>query len=91
MKKFICVILSLVLGAIMGYLFSFFERLGATANEIFKGLRRGFDKMPQVAREAEEFTQKLLDGGLVLKNGAIAKKNEKTECNNRYTPFPYAK
>lgn len=42
--------------------FSFFERLGATANEIFKGLRRGFDRMTQLTREAEVFTKKLLDG-----------------------------
>ena len=42
--------------------FTFFERLGSTTNAIFMELRRGFDKVTQLTRQAEEYTKTILKG-----------------------------
>lgn len=42
--------------------FSFFERLGPTANAIFMELRKGFDKVTELTRKAEQYTKTILDG-----------------------------
>lgn len=42
--------------------FSFFERLGSTTNAIFMELRRGFDKVTKLTRQAEEHTKTILEG-----------------------------
>lgn len=49
-------------GADMLDSFTFFERLGPTANAVFKGLRDGFDEVTQHLRTAEEFSQKIFEG-----------------------------
>ena len=55
--------------------FAFFERLGATSNAVFKGLRQGFDKMAGLVADAEEHTKKILDGAdLKHMTGKHAKK-----------------
>ena len=42
--------------------FTFFEKLGPTANAIFMELRRGFDKVTVLTRKAEEYTKTILEG-----------------------------
>ena len=42
--------------------FTFFEKLGPTANAIFMELRKGFDKVTELTRKAEEYTKTILDG-----------------------------
>lgn len=42
--------------------FTFFGRLGATANYVFTELRKGFDKSVQLTRKAEEHTKAVLEG-----------------------------
>lgn len=55
--------------------FTFFERLGPTANAIFRGLREGFDKVTQLTRQAETYTKTILkDVNLQELTGKKAKK-----------------
>lgn len=42
--------------------FTFFEKLGPTANAIFMELRKGFDKVTVLTRKAEEYTKSILEG-----------------------------
>ena len=55
--------------------FTFFERLGPTANQIFRGLREGFDKVTRLTRQAEKHTKEILkDADLTKLTGKKAKK-----------------
>ena len=55
--------------------FTFFERLGPTANQIFRGLREGFDKVTRLTRQAEMHTKEILkDVNLKELTGRSAKK-----------------
>lgn len=55
--------------------FTFFERLGPTANQIFRGLREGFDKVTRLTRQAETHTKEILkDVNLRELTGRRAKK-----------------
>ena len=66
-------------GADMMDSFSFFERLGPTANAVFHGLREGFDKNVQLIREAEKATREILSGlNLRELSGKHAKKQKFT-------------
>ena len=49
-------------GADMQDSFTFFERLGPTGQDVFMGLRQGFDDMVQMTRQAEEHSKTLLEG-----------------------------
>ena len=57
--------------------FTFFERMGPTANAIFRELRSGFDKVTQLTRQAEVHTKRILEGAnLKEMTGKAAKKRE---------------
>lgn len=42
--------------------FSYFKRLGPTAERVFEGVRRGFDKNVENVRQAKAYCEKLLEG-----------------------------